>query len=374
MKRNSSASVVLYTLMILAAIVFLTQQLMRGVFVGSHFVKSMIDRERAEMLALGGINIAIAQLTFDEEEAKAKQKKAAEANKIQSEEDKKDPLIQHLQQVLPYVNRWRDFKLTEKADGIDGLIRVCITCESGKININQAFDFAKMEFKKPYEELLKGLEVRGKMPMGEMLTRLTELFKKRKRKLDDISELLEIQGLRTLDIFYRPPSKAAKGKKSQPNTELALQDIFTTWSPDDKIDLLWMSDALCAIFGLRRPIADDPEVRKDRYKLFFENFKKDMAQDWDANWKVLEHIYDQKPKILQSFKEIFTKVFGPKVFSVLSCGKVGPVEQYVLAVIREDVRQQEQGPSNKEQQQDGKKSNEPKKPKKMFTILRVYWL
>ncbi|NTW44425.1 MAG: hypothetical protein HGB14_08335 [Anaerolineaceae bacterium] len=41
-------------------------------FVGAGFSKTMINREHAEMLALGGINIAIAELTYDKDEKEKK--------------------------------------------------------------------------------------------------------------------------------------------------------------------------------------------------------------------------------------------------------------------------------------------------------------
>lgn len=368
-KQHRSASIVLYVLMMLSIIVMLTQQLMRGVFVGSNFTRTMIDRERAEMLALSGIQIAMAQLTYEEKESK-EQETTAQA----SEEGKLTGVNKFLARILPYMNRWQDFKIDEKTDGLDGLIRVCITCEHGKININEIFDFKKMEFKKEYEALLKGLELPGKIPAGEMFVRLTEFFKQRKRKLDDISELLAVPGFGALDIFYQPPSKQGKGKKSQPNTNLALQDIFTIWTEDEKIDLLWLSDALCAILGMRRPLADDAVTQKKRFAQFAQSFKKEMAHDWDNNWKILENIYDQKPKIFPEIKSLFTKGFGPNIFSVLSCGKVGQVDQYVLAVICVEEKAKEEGNEDILDEKKQDESSSVGENEKKFKILRMYWL
>lgn len=370
--RKHPGSIILYTLMMLSIILLLMQQMMRGVFVGTNFTRTMVDRERAEMLALSGINIAIAQLTYDEKDDQEKKEPSTDQNK------KNTGIIKgtkgFLTRIVPYLNRWQEFPLTQKIDGIDGLIRTCITCESGKININAAFDFTKMEFKPPYDIRLKALEIPGIMPAGEMLTKLTDFFKKRKSKLNDVSELLTIPGFKALDIFYKPPAKPAKGKKSQPNTDLALQDIFTIWSDNETLDLLWLSDALCAIIGVRRPHADDPQVRKERINQFLQNFKKDMVQDWDNNWKILENLYDQKPKDFAQIKNIFSKVFGPKVFSVLSCGKIGHVEQKIVAIIREEVSNDSATNKQKENLPEEKKSEQSSEPKKTFRILRIYWL
>ena len=55
--------------MIISIIIMMTEQMIRGVMVGAGFTKTMVNREHAEMLALGGINIAIAQLTYKRDEA-----------------------------------------------------------------------------------------------------------------------------------------------------------------------------------------------------------------------------------------------------------------------------------------------------------------
>lgn len=360
--------------MMLSLILLLTQQLIRGVFIGSQFARTMIDRERAEMLALGGITIAIAQLTptLREEERKeyAKQEGLKEEEAANVDEN-----VLLLKRVLPYLNRWHDFALKEKIDGIDGLIKVCIVCEQGKINLNEAFDFKASSFKPEYESMLKSLQVPNIMKPGELYTKLLEFFQKRKRKLDDLSELLAIPGFDALDMYYQPPLPVIKGKKVEPNSVVTLQDLFTIWSSNDQIDPLWLSDALCAIIGVRRPRAGDAMTHQDRYQQFFKEFKKELAQDWDANWKVLEPLYDQKPKIVPDIKNIFTKEFGPRVFSVLSCGNVGRVEQKVLAIIRYSTRQDNaKKPQEGDEQAEKKEQEEDSVPLSAFKILRVYWL
>jgi hypothetical protein len=372
MINRRPASTLLYTIMILSAILILTQQLIRSVFVGSHFTKTMVERERAEMLALGGINVAIGLLAYDEKDDEPSQAAGATKPSTGQEKDEGAPkgVKRLLNNALRYLNRWHDFPLTEKNDGIDGLMRICITCEQGKININEAFDFKKMEFKKEYAQLFKGLVLPG-WPEGELLNRLTEFFKKRKRKLDDITELLDVPGMNKLgEIFYTPPVKPSKGKKGEPQG-LTVQDLFTIWTKDDKLDLLWLSNSVSMVLRLRQPLADDPTVRKDRYNQFLKSFKKEQAKDWLENWKILEPWFGEKPKSLADYKNIFSKQFGPEVFSVLSCGKVGNVEQSVLAVIRNE---EERDDSDKQQGKQPQAQKGQKDAKKKFRVLRVYWL
>jgi len=394
MKKNmkKSGSVLIFTLMILSVIVILTEQLIKGVFVGSQFTKTMIYREHAEILALGGVTLAMAQLTVTpdgQEETNEKipeDKDTKKDTQDESKTSKPKEIKKFLTNILPHVNRWQEFKLKESVDGIDGVVKICITCENGKININDAFDFKKQEFKKGIEEVLKRMEVPGMLPAGELLTRFTEFFKKRNRKLDDITELSDIPGIGKLNIFYNPPekpiNKPGTKKKSEPNKDVTLQDLFTTWTEDDTVNPLWFSDSMCAVVGFRRPQADDAKYRQEKFKQFVENFKENMVQDWDTNWKTLELLYDEKPKALSELKKIFSKEFWPKIFSVLSYGKVGHVEQVVLAVIKEVGETSEQ-----DDQEDGKdvekkdeaqssagKDKKPSEPKKYFKILRIYWI
>ncbi len=377
----SPASVLVYALGALSIILFLTQLLMRNVLVNTSFMKTIRAREQAQMLALGGVQLAMAQLLYPNA-LDTKKKNEASSKEDDKKKDPDESLARYLGRVLPHINRWQEFKLTDKIDGIDGLIKICITKEAGKININQAFDFKKMAFKKEYEMLLKRLVIPGKVPAGGLYTGLTDFLKTRKRPVDDISQLLSVKGLDTLDIFYKPPPMPTKKNKSQSNGDLALQDIFTTWTTDDKLDLLWLSDGLCAILDIRRPHADDAVARRERFKQFQESFKKDAMGDWDTNWKIAEPIYDQKPKMIADLKNLFTKEFGPKVFSVLSCGKAETVEQYMLAVIQEEqVASEEQKKSSDDKQQstgqkpdDDKKTSAVAESKTAFKILRAYWL
>jgi hypothetical protein len=354
----------------------MTEQMIRGVMVGSNFTKTMVDREHAHMLALGGINIAIAQLTYKEDKnAKEKEQAQVESGVIKPESDsdedgkgegeKVTPFKRFILNLISNLNRWQAFELDPKIDGVSGTVKICITSEHGKININHAFDFKKQEFKKEFVALLGGLEIPGKLKPGEFLNKISEYLKNRSKKLYDVSELLNIVDLENfnINIFYDPP-KSFK-KEAKPNSDLILQDIFTTWTDDKKIDPMLLSDALCAILGTTRPRADDAKKYKEKFKKVAMDFKDDWGSDWDANWKHLEPIYGSKPKLLSSIKDILVEKFKPKVYSVLSYGKVGQVEQRLLAVIREvQIEQSDQA----------QKPQDEQAQTKVFKIERIYWI
>jgi hypothetical protein len=205
-------------------------------------------------------------------------------------------------------------------------------------------------------------------------------LKKREKKLYDVSELLNISGLEGFyaDIFYDPPS-ISKKEGAPLNQNLAIQDLFTIWTDNAKIEPMLLTDSLCCILGIRRPRADDAKKYKERFKKVAMEFKDDWGKDWDANWKFLESIYDNKPKELSNIKDILVEKFDPKVYSVLSYAKVGQVEQRVLAVIKEieikrkksktEVQDATAGGSATERSQAEQKEN-----KKVFKIERIYWI
>ena len=356
-------------MLILSIITILTQQLVRSVFIGYTFSSSQLLANQARTLALGGVQLAISQLNMDKK------------SKNEDEEKKGDPkekkIKKFLSRILPNINRWQSFELKEQFDGIDGQIDICISCENGKININKAFDFKKLEFNEDYKKLFKGLEIRGKLKAGEIEKKLTEFFKERKKPLNDISELTNVTGLEKIDIFYNPPDMPIGKKKSKTNSNIYLQDLFTTWSDKEQLDLLFLSDSILTVLGLRRPKADDKIVLKNQLKNFINSFNKDWLKNWESNWKQFSPIYGKNIKILKLSEKILSKEFGSNVYSVLSCGKIKNVEQKLLVVLQEIDKEKKDEPkegSAKEKISTAKKEQEEESSSKTFQIVRMYWL
>ncbi|MBD3273611.1 hypothetical protein GF385_04660 [Candidatus Dependentiae bacterium] len=366
MLKKNRASILIFTLLILSIITMLTQQLVRSVLIGYEFSSNQLRAEQARFLALGGIQLAISQLNIDKIQERDIKKKLSEKEKFKK----------FLLRILPNINRWQTFDLKEDLDGIDGQIKLCITCENGKININEAFDFNKKEFKPEYKKILNGLEIKGKLKTGEIEKRLTEFLKNRKKPLDDISQLSNISGLQDLNIFYEPPNISEYKKKSSPNSEIYLQDLFTIWTEKKDINLLFLSDSMLAVLGLRRPLADDSENLKDKFNNFIKNFNKDWLKNWEPNWKNFSPIYGRNTKILKSSEKILSKEFGPKFYSVLSCGKIENVEQKLLVVLKEVVKEKKEQQNKKVSAKEKLAEEKGKKEKssKTFQIIRMYWL
>lgn len=377
--KRGKGFVLIFTITVLSLVTILTHQLLRMVNVGSKFDRTMVNRERAEMLALGGISLAISQLTVE--------KKKPEKNSKKETKDKKKPggkkdkaFTAYLQNLIPNLNRWQVFELDEEIDGIDGELKICISSEDGKININEAFDFKKQEFKPIYKKFLENLKFKGavggkggKKGSSLFLKELVKFLKKRSRKIDDISELQEGLGKKLSQLFYEPPKRNDKPKKAVPNTALPIQDIFTIWKDDDKLEGLLLSDSLCGMLGFKRPSAHDAELRKEVFKKVIKNFSPETDQNTDKYWKMLKPLYLPKNITNLTKLKIFSSKFEPRTYSVLSSGKVGKVEQRVLAVIKK-VKITEPAKSTKDKKKEDKKADKAPQPVEGFKIVRLYWI
>lgn len=388
--KKNNGSIIVFSLLILSLMLFLTQQLIKSVYVGSLFVRTIEGREHAQMLALGGVRTAInlLELQFKEKkDEKGKKEEAADEDekKSGSGKSKKDdtPIQTFLRKVLPHLNRWIVLPLDAKQDGVEGEVKICISCENGKININEIYDFKKEEFTKEYEPMLKSMEIKGKLAMGELHSGLVNFFKKKKKRLQELSELYDVKGIDTLDIFYQPPVIPDKGKKeeAESNVHLSLLDIFTIWTDDVMLEPMMLSDAVSALMGLRRPVANDAEKHKDKFKQVIDTFSPEWGKDWNQNWKSLQPLYDEKPRVVKDLGTIFCKQFGPTVYSVLSSGKVGSVEQRLLVVVKkvEIVKNQDQNAEEKPGGAEGGSSSQEKKKdseekKQTFKVMRAYWI
>jgi len=366
MIKKQQSYVLIFTLAALAFATVLTSQLMRMVSVGSKFDQAMIDRERAEMLALGGINLAITQLTIEQPRGKEEKLSPKE-----EKERKKKGFTEFLERTLPHMNRWQLFELKEEIDGIDGEVKICISCEDGKIDINKAFDFNKGVFKLEYEPLLKTLQLTKEKTKESFLTKLAAYLKKRKRNVSDLSELLEEPTLEITKHFYVPPERADNPKLSKPNTDLAIGDIFTIWGKNGQLEALFLSDALCSILNLRRPAAHDAKFLAEKFKQITKEFDPGLDQNQEKFWKIVRPIYEQKSSFKIKDRKIFSPKFEPRVYSVLSSGKVGTVQQHVLAIIK---ALPEKKAAKEPKAEEKKEEKEKKRTVRRFKVLRLYWI
>lgn len=319
------------TLMILSLIVIATTYLFDVVVSYDALMHTISEREQAKMVALGGLQLAIRQLTVIE---KSQQGAAASPAAGQSAVPKKPMEQQLLEQVLPMINRWQTFALTQTQEGVEGTVRICITAQEGKFNLAQLYQLTKSgkegvtklkEFLEPVFKAM-GAFVKGKEMIGNALI---DALAKRKVPFDDVTQLHELPEFATIPFFYEPPEQNSSGKRN-----IYLMDLFALETNSDHLEPWLLSDSVCALLGLTRATAADPAKRKEEVKKVLEKFKPGQAWDkqtWDT---FLKPLYGKDfASLPKGIGALFTAKFEPQLFSVISYGKVGNTVQRIYAIV-----------------------------------------
>lgn len=338
-----SGFIMILTLMIISMIMILVTRLYEQSRIHAALVHTLINREKAKMLALSGVQLALSQLSVEQEKAEQKNELALQKEKVKDATKQIDTIEKRfLEHVLPALNRWQQFKLSKEHDGIDGLIKITISCENGKININQLFDFAKKKFKgegqlsgnmKNFVQLITKhlVELTGQK---DLFFPLLDFLSKRGYQLNEVSELLAIKEFDIFKdrIFYQPPEKTEKKQ------QVYLADIFTIWSDSMKIEPWLLSDSVCTLFGLKGVHGGDVAAREQQVVQWVKNFK--TQQRWPDDWnKTFKGVYGKDFAALpKGVDNLLNTKFEPTVFSVVSYGTTAKVTQRVYALVKRERR------------------------------------
>lgn len=345
-KKRCDGYIMIFTLLIVgAAMMVVTYVGHRGSFY-LPFSTMILDREKAKMLVLGGVQVAIAQLSQSDKKEKEQQEEPAKETPAGKDaapagEGKQSEERDFLLRILPTLNRWQQFDLLEEIDGVDGQIKICLMCEEGKINLNRIIDFKKGTFrgseqsgwKVIMQEICKSIEktVKG----ADLFPALEKIVKDAKFKFNDATELItrkEFSHFKDI-LFYQPPT-------TKKQDTLYLTDIFTVWSSSDKLEPWLFSDSINGLLGLPRVEVDDIKKRKEQAATWVKSFK--PRANWQQDWKtMLMPVYGKELRTLpKNIDSMLSTNFAPRFFSVLVHGKVGEITQQVYAILERNKRTQ----------------------------------
>ncbi len=335
--------ILIFTLLFISLSVGMVTYLFVKGQVYAPFMRAMIDREKARSLALSGAQVALSQLTYFPATEKKQENRA-------KTDTSNAPLKRLLERVMPNLNRWQQFKLTQDADGIDAQLRICVAAECGKININQLYDFKKHAFKgegNPKEDMKKVMQevcalLQKTTGQTELFAALESFLKKRSYKLNDVTELLTEKSFAPFRraLFYEPPTASdAKGKRPS----FYLTDLFTTWSQTSAIDPLLLSDSVCGLFDFKRAQAGDEENRKSVVQDMLKNAPLQNPTAEQIK-KLMTPLYGKDFTTLpKSIHSILRLAGEPLVFCVLSSATVNEVTQRAYAIIECADAQESEG-------------------------------
>jgi len=368
--KNKPGYILVFAMMMIALIVVLVTRIVDISSVHMRFSKTMIDREHAKILAWSGVNIAMSQLSIQED----KKEEAAKATKGAKEKKPKNKKLAlssvegkvpqkssgqwteqeakfFLKNILPLLNEWQTFEIKRDKYGINGTIKIFIDSEEGKIDLNRVFDFEKRKFfgqgkkegdyQKILQEVFKGIQkaAKGKELFKKVQDYLTnkqkfdQILKNRQNRLYDTTEFF---GMKDFDfpaesIFNQPPLEI-KGGKKETVKNIYWTDIFTLWSGYKKINPWLLSNSIKRIAGLKFKDGQKLQEKKKKIEGVLKQFKLNLS--WPGDWdKIFSSLYGIKYKALPDWaKQIMSTTFGPSVFSVVSYGTVGNITQKLFVV------------------------------------------
>ncbi len=340
MKKQNGFIIPLVLMLISIAIVLATSIYQKGsIFVP--FMSTVIRREEAKLLAISGVQVAMSQLASPPDFAKATSGKQAEEGKegekakaVSPEQEAKNLLTQ----LLPTLNQWQEYPLKKDIDGIDGTIKIALSCEEGKLNLNHMYDFVRRRFmgegqpKGDWKKIMAFVSKRIQKSMGisaDLFESFEKFFKHRQYKVNDATELLTLDGFKQFarTVFYEPPTI-----KKDSERPLYLLDMFTVYG-NGKLQPWLLSDSVRGVFEMKRVGQTEEKKKKEMIQELVKKFKPNMnvAQDWNTLFQPLYGI--EFKRLFKGIEAIFESSFDPKIFSVVSYGVVGEVTQRVYAIL-----------------------------------------
>ncbi len=247
--------------------------------------RTLLRQQQARMLALSGIEVARAQLS----------------NPYKLDEKDKEAIDANITPFL-YVDQMQTFTLTEEKDGIKGRIKIHISSEQGKINLNGIYNFDEQKItndKNNYGQKVVALlqeTIHKKFGIENFENALTQLLKKRGRPFEDLTEI--------------PVQKAADD----------IFDLFTLTTTSTTLQPLYFSDGLAEGLRLEKQKID----KKQRLEIVKKLNTRKGQINWQQQWKELlaplyKKEYNEMADVIQ--KNIASKIEVASFF-VISYGTV----------------------------------------------------
>ncbi|OGB84248.1 hypothetical protein A3F66_06495 [candidate division TM6 bacterium RIFCSPHIGHO2_12_FULL_32_22] len=346
MNKKSSGYILVLTLLVISVLTILVTQIFYQSSSNLSLMNTLVNKEKAKILALSGIQLSIDRLSVRLEKENSESKKLEIPGTTRQglgQAQKKPETISSasklnkelLTRILPVINKWQTVELKESEDGISGKLNICICCENGKLNINKIYDFKKHQFvnsgqiKNDYLKLMqdffKKMEVFA--DQKDVMQAFQGYLADRQFPLNETTELLNIKfGYFKENVFYRP---SISGEKKQ----IFLTDLFTVWTQDNKLEPWLLSNSVQVLLGLDAN-QDNIEKRNQVVPDWISKFKSSF--DWSKDWNdILKPVYQREftslPHDLVGF---LNSTFTAKIFSVISYGTVAGVTQKVYGILQ----------------------------------------
>lgn len=401
-KKASGYILVLTLIMVSLSVAFLTSIVQKSISYQRQ-VYFNLNKEKARLLALGAVELALSQVSFNFNEPEKKsvstndQKKEFPKNADNKSQDNKEESKEQksfekewFKQIAPIINKWQTIELPSET-GLEAQIKLYISCEQGKINLN--YIAKQIEIKEKRQQQIKpkeedsaiAISAEGKVEKIEsdtqnqeksqekkveglkepktFITSINSLIEKKlkiniinnikditkeiKRPIEDPTDLLKIKQFNIFknNIFVNLTNET-KEKKSK-EEPIYLMDLFTASSNFAKINPWLLSKSLSKILELKTDQVNMQEL--------VSKFKPNT--NWDQDWdKIFAPIYG---KSFNSFDKEITNLFAynfdPSAFSVVVYIALGNTRVRLNALLKRDNTNQTGSKNIK------------------FKIAKIYW-
>ena len=356
---TKSGYVLLVTLMLIALGIGLISTIVQRALSYQRLMHVVVDREKARLLALGGIEIALSQVSFIQED-KPEQENNKEA------QEKLTPYQRWLMQLMPVINTWQQVTFSKDKDKLDGTLSLYISSEQGKFDLAKLLEAPsdtsdtgnnKSEKNKAQEQVRAFVnELISKQASGiKLLDTAQQLQKQLGRSLEDATELVRDKTVQTAfqdKLFVQQDKQEKKDEKAG----VYLTDIFTTRSRSGKLNPWFISKSLSTLMEFGYKHMDQELAKQLRPKM-------NWATDWD---KIFKNIYGKPYQSLpQALRDILNTEFEATAFLVISSATVGTVTQKLAALLeKSDFLSQ---PYTTQKAIPGPGSS-------VFAVTKLYWL
>lgn len=337
-KTAGPGYIMLVTLMVIALCLIMATGTFYRMVVYTPFVSGVLARERAKMIALSGLQIALNQI-YDAGKKPEKQTNKTADTKAPAPKSLSDQML-FFKTIFSLLNRWQQVTLTEKTENIEGSIEYMISCEEGKINVNTVYDFKKKEFidiegskgqmQRSIQELCAAIE--QKTGTKDLFDNVRVFLNAQKHPITDVTQLCTIGSIALVfkdRIFSVPVSKQ---KEQTPQSLLFLTDLFTVEGKSG-IDPWFLSESMRVVLNFASARARND---KELASVLEDVVPKIQAQaQWNTDWKtVLAPLYQKEWEQVNAFmKPLFKTVFGSLYFSVVCYGTASSVTQGLYAIV-----------------------------------------
>lgn len=344
MQSNKQGYILILTFFFIAISVVLITSILRQ---SSNFLKNaqlMRDKEKAKILALSGIQLALDQVSLIEEPQEPQEGKG---NQPEHQKQNQSGTAKWFNKLFLVINKWQTVNVTQAAYGVDGYIKYFISCEQGKIDLNNFATILEKESKQTNQQA-KAIDTEGKtetlasqntqhvksftsvvdeLVKKELNVHLIGAIKEAKNiiPLEDPSQLLRFKPFEAAkEVIFLPVLDSADKKMP-----IALMDLFTTELSSGKLNPWFLSYSLAKMLGLQRKL--DVKLTDIAKK-----FKPTM--DWEKEWdKTLAELYGKQFKsISPELSSMFSREFEVTAFSVIVYAKVGSMTQRLYAVLERE--------------------------------------